>query len=237
MFLMESMLTNFTNREPLIDHPILEYRVRVFFWILALGLAGVNAYTSRFFINDDAIVYVEIGEAIKQFHWHDVVNFTFSPLYGALIAIFHSILQLNALNEMIWLKLLNYIVFVWALCALEVLLRFLKHEYLALVNSGYNPLPWASIQAILYSTFLATALVSVRVRLINPDMLVFCIVLLCFSVIMWIRENPDRFYKFAILGSLTGLGYLSKAFLFIFSPVFLIMALSLSGLLKNVCQE
>ena len=226
-------MTNFINREPLVDHRILEYRVRVFFWILALVLAGVNAYTSRFFINDDAIVYVEIGEAIKQFHWHDVVNFTFSPLYGALIAIFHSILQLNALNEMIWLKLLNYIVFVWALCALEVLLRFLKHEYLALVNAGYNPLPWPSIQALLYSTFLATALVSVRVRLINPDMLVFCIVLLCFSVIMSIRENPDRFYKFAILGSLAGLGYLSKAFLFIFSPVFLIMAAISVGSLKK----
>ena len=124
-------MTDFTNHEPLIYNRISEYQVRVFFWILALGFAGANAYTSRYFINDDAIVYVEIGEAIKQFRWHDVANFTFSPLYASLIAIFQSILQLNALNEIIWLKLLNYIIFVAALGALEVLLRFLKIEYRA----------------------------------------------------------------------------------------------------------
>ncbi len=226
-------MTVFTNHEPLTYNHISEYQVRVLFWILALGFAGINAYTSRYFINDDAIVYVEIGEAIKQFRWHDVANFTFSPLYASLIAIFQSTLQLNALNEIIWLKLLNYIIFVLALGALEVLLRFLKLEYRALVNSGRSPLPWPFIQALLYSTFLATALVSVRVRLINPDMLVFCIVLLCFSVIMWIRENPNRFYKFIVLGCLAGLGYLSKAFLFLFSPVFLIMAAISVGSLKK----
>ena len=29
-------------------------------------IGGVNAWSSRFFINNDAIAYIEIGEAIKQ---------------------------------------------------------------------------------------------------------------------------------------------------------------------------
>lgn len=226
-------MTDFINHKHLIHYRISEYRVRVFFWILALGFAGANAYTSRYFINDDAIVYIEIGEAIKQFRWHDVANFTFSPLYASLIAMFQSIFRLNALNEIMWLKLLNYIIFVSALGALEVLLRFLKNEYRTMVDCGGSPLPWPFIQALLYSTFLATALISVRVRLINPDMLVFCLLLLCFSVLMWIRENSNRFYKFVILGCLTGLGYLSKAFVFLFSPVLLIMAAIAVGSLKK----
>ena len=135
------MLTDFINHKHLIHYRISEYRVRVFFWILALGFAGANAYTSRYFINDDAIVYIEIGEAIKQFRWHDVANFTFSPLYASLIAMFQSIFRLNALNEIMWLKLLNYIIFVSALGALEVLLRFLKNEYRTMVDCGGGPLP------------------------------------------------------------------------------------------------
>ena len=200
----ESWLPVSKNKNLSIYNGISESQVRVFFWVSALGLAGIDTYTTRFFINNDAIVYIEIGEAIKNFRWHDVVNFTFSPLYALLIAIFQSVFQLNALNEIIWIKILNYLVFLATLGAFEVLLRFLKHEYIAIFKTSQNPIPWPCIQAILYSIFLVTTLVSIRVRLINPDMLVFCLVLLCASVMMWIRETANPFINTPFWGSWPG---------------------------------
>lgn len=210
-----------------------ESKIQIFFWSFGLVFAAIDAYSSRFFINNDAIVYIEIGEAIKEFNWYNVVNFTFSPVYGLLFAIFQSLFRLSPFDEILWAKILNYIVFVGTLFSFELFLRFVKREYLVLVNSGKNPLPWTWILVLLYSIFLVTTLVSVRVRLINPDMLVYCLVLICSSVIMSIRENPTPYYKYVLLGFLAGIGYLTKAFLFLFSPVFLIMAAFSVGSFKR----
>lgn len=212
---------------------ISESQIRVFFWLLALGVAGIDAYTTRFFINSDAIAYIEIGEAMKRFCWHDVVNFTFSPLYSFLIAVFQSVVRISPLNEIIWIKLLNLMVFILTLGAFELLLRFLRYEYTAIINTHQNPIPWPCIVAMLYSILLVTTLVSIRVRLINPDMLVFCLILICYVVIMWIRKDCGPFYKYVILGILAGIGYLAKAYLFIFSPIFLAMAGILAGSFKK----
>jgi hypothetical protein len=196
-------------------------------------IGGVNAWSSRFFINNDAIAYIEIGEAIKQFNWSDSANFTFSPLYGFLFAIFQSALQLNPFNEIMWAKVLNYLVFIATLTALEIFLRFLKHEHSSFINSGERPLDWVWIQSLLYSIFLVTSLVSVRLRLINPDMLVFCLILLTMSTVMWIRESPVSHFKFVVLGILLGFGYLAKAFMFLLTPFFLFFAAISVGTLRK----
>lgn len=221
------------NCKDSINDRFTETQVRVFFWVAALVLAAINAYTSRFFINNDAIAYIEIGEAIKQFDWYDTANFTFSPLYGLLFALFQSLLQLNPFNEILWAKLLNYLIFIITIGALEIFLRFLKHEHTATVNSGERPLDWIWVQTLLYSIFLVTSLVSVRLRLINPDMLVFCLILLILAVIMWIRENPAPHFKFTLLGILLGLGYMAKAFMFLLAPLFLLMTAFCVGSLRK----
>ena len=216
-----------------IDDHISETQVRIFFWVAALILAAINAYTSRFFINNDAIAYLEIGEAIKQFNWYDAANFTFSPLYGLLLALFQSLLQLNPFNEILWAKLLNYLIFIVTIGALEIFLRLFKRDYMAAVNSGERPLNWIWVQTLLYSVFLVTSLVSIRLRLINPDMLVFCLILLILAVVMWIRKNPTSHFKFALLGILLGLGYMAKAFMFLLAPLFLLMAAFCVGSLRK----
>ncbi|MGC8657793.1 MAG: hypothetical protein ACP5U1_01840 [Desulfomonilaceae bacterium] len=221
------------DEKKLIYHGISESQVRVFFWVSSLIFACSNAYTTRFFMNDDSTAYIEIGEAIKSFHWHDVANFTFSPMYGLLIASFESVLKLTAFNEIPWIKVLNCFIFVMTLVSLEILMRFLKREYMANLKAGQNLFPWPLVQAFFYSIFLVTTLVSIRIRLINPDMLVYCLILLCFSTIMWIRENSEPLFKYPILGGLIGIGYLSKAYLFLFSPVLLAMAAFSIGTFKK----
>ncbi len=128
-------------------------------------------------------------------------------------------------------------VFIATLTALEIFLRFLKHEHSSFINSGERPLDWVWIQSLLYSIFLVTSLVSVRMRLINPDMLVFCLILLTMSAVMWIREKPTPHFKFIILGILLGLGYLAKAFIFLLTPFFLFFAaLSVGTLRKSMMR-
>ena len=113
-------------------------------------------------------------------------------------------------------------------------MRFLKREHTAVTNAGERPIAWVWIQTILYSTFLVTSVVSVRLRLINPDMLVFCLILLTLSVLLWIREKPTPHFKFIILGILLGLGYLAKAFMFLLSAFLPYFGCFFSGLLSQI---
>jgi len=72
--------------------------------------------------------------------------------------------------------------------------------------------------------FLVASLVMVRIRLLNPDMLILAIVVLCAGILLRIREQPERFAWYAVLGAMCGVGYLVKSFFFTFAPVFFVMA-------------
>jgi hypothetical protein len=50
-------------------------------------------------------------------------------------------------------------------------------------------------------------------------MLIFAIVLLAMAIILWIRQGPATWMKYVLLGVTAGIGYLAKAFFFLFSFV------------------
>ena len=45
------------------DQEVWSLRIRVAFWVLGIVLGSIMAYTGRYYINGDAIVYMEMGEA------------------------------------------------------------------------------------------------------------------------------------------------------------------------------
>jgi len=205
-------------------HGIQAARMRLAFWIIGPILAALLAYTTRYFVNSDAIAYIEIGEALTASRWRAVLNFTFSPAYALFLRAGHVLLGTTPANELLWLKSVNVFCFLLAMGACELFLAQLRKHWDRWSAQGERPIPWPAVLGISYLLFLVAALVWIRVRTINPDMLIFAIVLVSMSIIMGISRDPDRWLRYVVLGITVGIGYLTKSFFFLFS--FILFALS-----------
>ncbi|MBI4962873.1 MAG: hypothetical protein HY913_06330 [Desulfomonile tiedjei] len=208
-------------------------RIRAAFWVMGILCGTIMAYTTRFFINGDAIVYIEMGEAFRRGDWSGLVNLTYSPGYPVLLGIAQALFGTNPLNELPLLRVANVFCFVVAMATCDLVMWFVRREVNRFQSAGETPLPLPIISILCYSMFLVCSLVFVRIRLINPDMLIFATVLGCMAAILWIRENPERYFRYGVLGAIVGIGYLIKSFFFPFSPIFFALAAFCSGSLKK----
>lgn len=208
-------------------------RIRVAFWIIGIASGAFLAYTTRFFLNGDGINYIEMGEALRHGQWWGLVNLTESPGYAFWLGIAQIVLDTSRANELEWLKAANFAAFVVAMGASDLLVHFLK-RYCSRNECGqFNPLPFPALAAICYAMFLFSCLSWIRLRLVAPELLVFVFMLTSTSLILWIREAPNSYAKYVLLGVSLGLGYLCKTFFFIFAGVFFALAVLVSDSLKK----
>ncbi|MEW6532627.1 MAG: hypothetical protein AB1473_17485 [Thermodesulfobacteriota bacterium] len=212
-------------------------RIRVAFWLIGSALGILLAYTGRYFINSDAPIYIEMGEAFLARNWWGLVNFTFSPVYAVLMALAQALLNPDRLSELQVLRGVNVLCLLAAMGACDLFMAALKREWNALREPDTQPLPWPVVCLVSYSLFLVAALVMIRVRLMNPDMLVFAVALICMVLVLKIRRTPEKLLPWVLLGGLAAVGYLTKAFFFLFSPmVFLVAWLSTAPLKKSISR-
>ena len=197
-------------------------RIRVCFWILGLLLGGILTYTTRHFINGDAIAYLDMAQAFRTGLWKESVFLGYSPGYSLLLAIFESIFQTTPDNELYMVKLFNFIVFIAAMITCDLFVRRLTDETDPEVET--TTLPSYISKAMCYSAFLVASLIWVRVQLVTPDMIIFVFVLLSVVVVLNIKRSPDDVWNFVLLGVTTGFGYICKTFLFPFSVFFFAFA-------------
>lgn len=202
------------------DSPTWDFRIRAAFWIMGICCGGITAYTTRFFINGDAIAYIEMGEALRLGHPWGLANLTYSPGYPILLGIAQALLHTSPLNELQLLRIANFVCLLLAMATCEVLMIFLHRAYCVPDSRNENPLPFPVVRALACSMFLVSSLVFIRIRLLNPDMLVFALVLAVTSALLWIRENPQSYFRHLLLGICAGLGYITKSFFLPFSLVF-----------------
>lgn len=200
------------------------FYIRACFWLVGLGFGSITAYTGRYFQNNDAVVYIEMGEAIWTGRWWDAVNFTFSPVYSVLVKLFQYVVSTSPDNEIIMLKMLNVLVLMVCMACFEFFMASLKHSWQAMKSSQDNLLDWEYIALVGYAVFLVSSLVSVRTRLINPDMLVMAICFVCFSTILSINRGDENYSRFVFLGIAIAIGYLTKAFFFLYAPALIFFA-------------
>jgi 4-amino-4-deoxy-L-arabinose transferase-like glycosyltransferase len=210
-----------------------ETRTRILFYSVGIVLGAILTYTSRHFINGDAINYIEMGEALRYGNWQDFVNLTASPGYAALLGLGQILLNTDRTNEIPLLKTVNFGCMIIAMWACDVLLRSLKKHYASLLGSNRKPLPWFMIMALAYSMFLFCALDLVRPRLVAPEMAVLASVLLLMAVILEIKEDPNHYMMFCLLGLSSAIAYLLKTFFFPFSIWFFLIAGLACGSIKK----
>ncbi len=201
------------------------------FWVAGLLCGAVLCYTTRFYLNGDAIAYVEMGEALRYGWLMGLGNLTYSPGYGVLLGIGQMLLHTDPFTEIELLRVVNFLILVLALWCCDRLMLQVNRELETERTEEWQPLPLIAANAIGYSMFLVAALIWVRVRLLSPDLLMLCFVLLAMTILLWIRRNPESPFhaKHILLGCTAGLGYLCKSWFFTFSPVLFGLALLVSG--------
>jgi len=165
-------------------------RIRAAFWLIGSALGILLAYTGRYFVNSDAPIYIEMGEAFLAGNWWGLVNFTFSPVYAVLMALVQNLLKPDRLSELQVLRGVNVLCLLAAMGACDLFMAALKKEWNALREPDTQPLPWPTVCLVSYSLFLVAALVMIRVRLMNPDMLVLAVALICMALVLKIRRAP-----------------------------------------------
>ncbi|MGC9030487.1 MAG: hypothetical protein ACP5LD_12545 [Desulfomonilaceae bacterium] len=201
-----------------------EKRVRAAFWIIGTILGGVLAYLTRYYLNTDGLIYLEIGDAARHGNWSALVNHQWSPAYSVFMGVAQALLDSTPYNELTRLKIVNFLSFVFAMGMCDVFLVSLR----AAVSNEYGgkpePAPFRLLRLVIYCAFLVAALVWIRVRLVSPDMLMLGYLLLSASLILRIKTNPPGYANFVGLGCVLGLAYLTKTYMFVYSGIILVLA-------------
>ncbi|MFH0824204.1 MAG: hypothetical protein V2B18_15740 [Pseudomonadota bacterium] len=194
------------------------------FWLIGLVSGAVMLYTGRFFINSDAMIYLEMAEAFRAGELSGLVNYTFSPLYPILLSLAQAVLNPPPSEELVVMKVVGYFGFVAAMFSCDVFVSTVLGGLPRETHEKGRTLPAGAFMCLSYGMFLTASLVLIRIRLMNPDMLVLAAALACATVIERIRQGHAGHLDYASLGMFAGLGYLAKAFFMLYSAALAIVS-------------
>lgn len=202
--------------------------LRVIFWTTGTILATFLAYTTRYYINSDAITYIEMGELFSNGVWSGLVNLTFSPAYPVVLAAGQALIGTNPLNEIVWLKTVNVLWFALAMLGADLMISLVRAELKESAAVGEAALAPEPFTALSYAMFLVAALALIRIQLMSPDMAILGVVSCCVAITLWIRRSPDKWAPYVVLGVAAAVGYLLKAFFFLFAGALFAVSLLVS---------
>ena len=209
--------------------------------IICVGLAVLEAWSQRNFINEDGISYLDMSDALIRHNWHLLVNPIWSPLYPMLIGLATWITHPSARWEVPLVHALNFVIFLAALASFEFLLRqvvgILKHDG-DQTNTGLPPrVPVWAWQLLGYGLFAWSTFGMIWApRMVTPDLCVATFIYIDSGLLLSLRTESTRFRNCLLLGFALGLGYFAKAILFPMAFVFIAVAFVLIGSWKKAIR-
>ena len=190
-------------------------RIVLAFWIVALTLGAVQAWSSRFDMAPDGIQYLDNGDAYFRGDWHDAANTQWSPMYPWLLGAALKILKPSAYWEFPVLHLVNFFIYI---CALGAFQFFLSTLVRCVIKPGIARI---ALTAVACSAFLYAMLDFTDVANPTPDLTMSVFVFLVAALLVRMMTGDQRRTTFLAFGITLGFGYLAKAPFFVFSFVFL----------------
>ena len=110
-------------------------------WIILLLLAGIQAWSARFYATPDGVSYLDLSDAVVNGNFGELLNAYWSPLYPALIGIMRVVGRPSPYWEFAVAHLLNWLLFIASLLGYEYFLNGLRarasayaHALLFLLN-------------------------------------------------------------------------------------------------------
>jgi hypothetical protein len=214
------------------------YLLKVIFWLVAILLGGLQAWFYRYYQDaDDIISYLDIGDAYLRGEWNVAINAYWSPLYSWLLGLTLFVLKPSSYWEFPVVKLVNFLIYLFALIGFDFFLRELIFYYNKKISSvspkTYFKIPrWGWIVSG-YTLFFVSSLQWIGVGTDNPDMLVAAFVYFATGLLLCIHTRSESWFNFIILGVVLGFSYLSKAVMFPLAFVFLVTSMFSVGNLRR----
>src|SRR6266851_1574396 len=204
--------------------------VVIFFWLLAAVLGGFHAWASRYSMNPDGIVYLDMADAYLGRDWGTALISYRSPLYPWILGLAMALFKPPPLWEFPVVHLVNYLVYLFALACFHFLLRQIVRRR----NERSHRLPQWSLLTIGYSLFIWCSLTLIGLELVTPDVAVAGLVFLLTGILLRIHSGSQCWRLFALLGAVSAVGYLTKAIFLPLGTVFILLRLALVGRAKAV---
>jgi hypothetical protein len=204
------------NLDPIWDDETLSLWARRLFWFFGVTLGLTEAVASRFSMNVDGISYLDLADAYWKGDWNSIVNGYWSPFYPWLLGATIHALHASMYWESSIVHALNFLIFLGTMAAFDFFLRALCGRLQATSSSAafLRPLPIWAMRAFGYSLFLYAGLIWISIGIVTPDQCVAAVMYLVASLLLQTQTGRQGWTWYAILGTLLGVGYLTKAALF-----------------------
>lgn len=197
----------------------------IIFWILAILIGAIHAWTTRFAMNSDGISYLDMGDAYLRGDWKMAINSYWSPLYSWLLGLSMILIKPSAYWEFPVVHLVNFLVYIFCLGCfaffMKEMIRYTQWQTNELTGHDVLIFPRQALLLLGYSLFIFTSLKLTTLSLVSPDMLVAAFLYLAFGLLLRIRMDSKKRVTFLLLGIVLGLGYYSKAAMFPISFIFI----------------
>ena len=214
-------------------------RLRAIVWLVTIGAGFVQTWASRFWIEGDGNNYLDVASAYLCGDWKNIVNAYWSPFLSWLLALCLGVFHSSPYWDSTLLHLLDLVGLLLSLFTFEFFFRAFLRSHIQLPGSedaeaSLSELGWWTLA---YSLFLSTSLFVLTVLNTTPDVWVAAFTYLIAGLVVRIAHNRGGWHWFALLGLALACAYLTKAFYFPISFVFLLMAwLSTGNPLKTLKQ-
>ena len=212
--------------------------LRIIFWVFILSLAFFEAYSGRFQpFSADSIVYLDMADYFRHFQFDKAVSSYWSPAYPLVIAFFLELVKPRLLDEFAVMKIADLFILI---CTGVMFELFLKEMFL-LYRQGLNGKPnQLRISKFLfnlncYVVFAWSMLTLGGAHEDTPDyLLTFFILAATFITIRIQRIQKANWKTFAMLGAVLGSAFMTKSFVSVLIPIFLLSACYSIRKSKNV---
>ena len=179
----------------------------------------VQGYATRFTQEAaDGISYMEIARQVAAGNWHALLNTYWSPGYPLVLAIGVKLFNPAPARELFMMRVIGWLSLLATLAAFEYFLRAflrLRDNFLAVDTTAGPPLiPDAQFRVLAYGLFFWCTTVLVPSSNEHPDILVFAVYLLASAIAMDLLTFRRGFARYALLGAVLALGFVTKAILF-----------------------
>src|SRR5579864_1683233 len=97
-------------------------RIVLAFWVFALALGAIQAWSSRFDMAPDGIQYLDNSDAYFRGDWTNAANTQWSPMYVWLLGSPLKILKPTAYWEFPVVHLVNFVIYICAIATFQLFL-------------------------------------------------------------------------------------------------------------------
>ena len=203
------------------------------FVVLAVLLGFVDSWIRRYDIDSDALSYLEISEAFRAGHWHDVINTHWSPLYPGVLAAGLALAKPEPQQESTIVHLITFGIYLTTVASFGFLIRELlrssRNAQAAASRELLDIIPELCIVTIAWVLFLWSSLQLIGVATVSPDMLVATLLYLASGLLLRLHQGQDSWGAYIALGVVLGIGYLAKTVMFPMGCIYLGSAVLAAG--------